>query len=158
MTLSSEIPRVNTPEGGWHGEMPGPFLTACDEALDSDIADLRGTWRAIEVTMNGEPAPENLPIWKHVERIEQAGRRVTITAGHIIHDFLRADGTHENGCHDVMELDLKTPIVVAASFEDGVLVLRPKDLPGVEVRRWLDGDHLMWNYHGAFTMRMERII
>lgn len=158
MTLSSEIPRVHTPEGGWHGAMPGPFLTACDEPLADDVADLRGTWRALEVSVNGEPAPENMPMWKHVERIEQAGRRVTITAGRIIHDFPVADGTHENGCHDVAEMDLKTPIVVAASFEDGVLVLRPKDMPGVEVRRWLDGDHLMWNYSGMFVMKMERII
>ena len=46
--------------------------------------------------------------------------------------------------------------MVAASFEDGVLVLRPQGLPGVEVRRWLDGDELMWRYHTFFTVRMER--
>ena len=157
MTLSSDIPRVNTPPGGWHGEMPGPFLSECDEPLSADAPDLRGTWRPVEIFMNGEPAPETLPLWKHVERIEQAGRRATITAGHVIHDFLVVDGTFENGCHDVFEMDHTTQLVVAASYEDGVMVLRPKDLNGIEVRRQRDGEHLVWKYHTAFTMRMERI-
>ena len=156
MTTSTELPRVHTPEGGWHGEMPGPFLSGCTDPLANGVPDLRGTWKAAEVTMNGGPAPEGLPLWNHVERIEQAGRRVTITAGHIIHDFPAVDGTFENGCHDVMEMDLTTPIVVAASFEDGVLVLRPQGMPGVEVRRWLDGADLMWDYHGVFRMRLSR--
>ncbi|MFM1789858.1 MAG: hypothetical protein RLZZ526_185 [Actinomycetota bacterium] len=157
MRLSSDFPRVNTPPGGWQGEMPGPFLSGCDEPLSPDAPDLRGTWRPIEILMNGEPAPATLPLWKHVERIEQAGRRATITAGHVIHDFLVVDGTFENGCHDVFEMDLTTPLVVAASYEDGVMVLRPKDLNGIEVRRQRDGEHLVWKYHTAFTMRMERI-
>jgi hypothetical protein len=158
MTLTSDIPRVNTPDGGWHGEMPGPFLTACTEPLVDGAPDLRGTWKPIEVLMNGEPAPSNLPLWQHVERIEQAGRRAIVTAGHVIHDFLIVDGTIENGCHDVFEMDLKSELIVAASYEDGVFVLRPKGLDGIEVRRWRDGEFLMWQYHSAFTMKMERII
>ena len=158
MALTSDVPRVNTPAGGWHGEMPGPFLSECNEPLSADAPDLRGTWRPIEVTMNGEPAPKELPLWNHVERIEQAGRRVIVTAGHVIHDFPIVDGTFENGCHDVFEMDLTTPLIVAASYEDGVLVLRPKDLEGIEVRRQRDGEFLLWQYHTAFTMKMERII
>jgi hypothetical protein len=46
---------------------------------------------------------------------------------------------------------------VAASFEDGVLVLRPHGLPDVEVRRWREGDQLIWRYHTVFTARLERI-
>jgi hypothetical protein len=38
------------------------------------------------------------------------------------------------------------------------LVLRPKDLEGIEVRRQRDGEFLLWQYHTAFTMKMERII
>ena len=158
MTSILDIPRVNTPTGGWHGEMPGPFLTAASEPLIAGAPDLRGTWRALEVTVNGERAPENMPMWKHVERIEQAGDRVIVTAGHVIHDFAHVDGTFENGCHDVLEMDLKTPMVVSASYEDGVLVLRPQGIPGIEVKRWRDGEFLMWEYHGAFSMKLERII
>ena len=158
MALTSDIPRVNTPAGGWHGEMPGPFLSECNEPLSADAPDLRGTWRPIEVTMNGEPAPKELPLWNLVKRIEQAGRRVIVTAGHVIHDFPIVDGTFENGCHDVFETVVTTPLIVAASYEDGVLVLRPKDLEGIEVRRQRDGEFLLWQYHTAFTMKMERII
>jgi len=106
--------------------------------------------------MNGERAPEGLPLWGHVERIEQAGWRVIITGGRIIHDFPAVDGSFENGCHDVMEVDLTTSIVVAASFEDGAMVLRPRDLPGVVVRRWLEGETLLWDYNGIFLMRLVR--
>jgi len=73
MTTSVDLPRVNTPPGGWHGEMPGPFLAACTDPPAAGVPDLRGTWRAQEVLMNGERAPEGLPLWGHVERIEQAG-------------------------------------------------------------------------------------
>jgi hypothetical protein len=97
----------------------------------------------------------DIPLWRHVERIEQAGQRVTLTSDGIIHDFPIVDGTFENGCHDVAAADFATPIVVAASYEDGVLVLRPQGMDGVEVRRWRDGEHLMWSYHSAFVMKME---
>ena len=96
-------------------------------------------------------------MWKHIERIEQAGDRVIVTAGHVIHDFAHVDGTFENGCHDVLEMDLKTPMVVAASYEDGVLVLRPQGMPGIEVKRWRDGEQLVWEYSIAFTARLNRI-
>ena len=91
-----------------------------------------------------------------MERIEQAGDRVVITSSGIIHD-MRADGRVEDGVHDVMQSDFTTPIVVAASFEDGVLVLRPDGLPGVEVCRRRDGDDVVWQYHTLFTARLRRV-
>jgi hypothetical protein len=103
---------------------------------------------------DGTPLPDDHPIRAHVERIEQAGARVVVTAGGVIHDMV-ADGTYEHGVNDVMAADFSTPISVAAAFEDGVLVLRPRDLPGVEVRRWREGDHLVWRYHTLFTARLE---
>lgn len=156
MTNVRDIPRINTPAGGWHGSMPGPFLVDCDEGPSPEVPDLRGMWVAAEVTIGGQPADENHPMTQHTERIEQAGRRVTITSGGIIHDFLEADGTFENGCHDVAAMDFVTPLVVAATFENRVLVLRPQGMPGIEVKRWLDGDDLIWDYAGAFTVRLRR--
>ena len=67
------------------------------------------------------------------------------------------DGTYEHGVNDVMASDFTTPISVAAAFEGGALVLRPKGLDGVEVRRQLDGDQLVWQYHVLFTARLERV-
>jgi hypothetical protein len=121
-----------------------------------DAPDLRGTWTVVDAfTDDGDPLPSDHPIHQHVERIEQAGRRVVITSSGIVHDMV-ADGTAENGVDDVMAIDFETPIRVVATFEDGVLVLRPHDQPGVEVRRWREGELLVWRYHTLFTVHMKR--
>ena len=85
---------------------------------------------------------------------EQCGDRVCITSTGIIHD-MRADGTVENGVNDVDPNG--RPISVVCTFEDGVHVLRPVGLPGVEVTRRLDGDQLIWSYGPMFVARLERI-
>lgn len=156
MSSVREIPTAHTPPGGYGTEMPAPVLADCTDPLVAGAPDLRGTWRVIEAESDGATLPDDHPVRSHFERIEQAGNRVVVTGGGVVHDMV-ADGTNENGLDDVMVHDFTTPLVVAASYEDGVLVLRPRDLPGVEVKRWLDGEHLMWSYHTLFTTRMERI-
>lgn len=133
-----EIPVAHTPAGGWRGEMPPPVLDGCDEPLAPGAPDFRGTWQAFEVTVDGQPIADV----SHQERIEQAGNRVVITAGGVVHD-MRADGTLENGVNDVSARGF-APISVAARFEDGALVLRPNDA-FVAVTRHLEGDVLVWN-------------
>lgn len=155
MTSVYDIPTAHTPAGGYGAEMPPPVLAGCAEPLVEGAPDLRGTWRVVDVQANGAQLPQALPIWKHVERIEQAGDRVIVTAGGVVHD-MRADGTYEHGVRDVAAADFKTQIVVAATYEDGVLVLRPQGMPGVEVRRWREGDQLFWRYDTRFTARLER--
>jgi hypothetical protein len=156
MTRVSDIPVAHTPPGGYGDEMPPPVLAGCTDTLADGAPDLRGTWKVVDARTDDGPLATDHPIWQHTERIEQAGDRVVITSSGIVHD-MRADGTHENGVHDVAAVDFTTPIEVAASYEDGVLVLRPKDMPGVEVRRWLEGDTLVWRYHTVFTTRSVRI-
>lgn len=156
MTHVHDIPTAHTPPGGYGTEMPPLILAGCTDPLVEGAPDLRGLWKVVDGESNGQALPTDHPIRAHVERIEQAGDRVVITSSGIIHDMV-ADGTLESGVHDVMAADFTTPIEVAASFEDGVLVLRPKDLPGVEVRRWREADQLVWAYHTMFTARMERI-
>ena len=107
-------------------------------------------------TASGGPLADDHPMRRHVERVEQAGDRVIVTAGGVVHDMV-VDGTFENGVNDVMAVDFTTAISVAASYEDGVLVLRPDGFPGVEVRRWRDGDQLVWQYSTAFIVRMRRV-
>ncbi len=155
MTRARAIPTSFTPAGGWT-EMPPPVLGGCSDPLADDAPDLRGTWKVVDLRDDAGIPDADHPVWGHVERIEQADRRVVITAGGVVHD-LWADGTDEHGVHDVMAADFTTPIVVAGSFEQGVLVLRPRGLPGVEVRRWREGPHLVWRYHSAFTARLERV-
>jgi hypothetical protein len=156
VTAVDDIPIARTPEGGYGAQMPLPVLESCEDPLADGAPDLRGTWRVIAIEHDGEALPADSPMWQYVERIEQAGDRVVITGGGIVHD-MRADGTFDHGVHDVMAADFTTPIVVAAAFEDGALVLRPQGIPGVEVRRWRDGDNLVWRYHVMFTARLARV-
>jgi hypothetical protein len=151
---ADDIPVAHTPPGGWHGEMPPPVLDACTEPLVDGAPDMRGLWRTVAAERDGAPVPAGDRVHDHVQRIEQCGDRVVITAGGIIHD-LRADGTEANGVHDVAEFDFTTEITVVASFEDGVHVLRPVGFP-IEVTRHLEGDHLVWNYLGT-TVTLERV-
>ena len=156
MVAATDIPKAFTPPGGWHGEMPPPILDGCDEPIAPGIPDLRGLWRAVDVTDDaGNALPDDHPVRNYQERIEQAGNRVVVTSSGIIHDMY-ADGTFENGVNDVMQTDFTTRITVAGSFEDGVLVLRPQGFDGIEIRRWLDGETLKWRYHTLFTATLER--
>jgi hypothetical protein len=149
----ADIPVAHTPAGGWSGEFPEPILAGCTDPIVDGAPDMRGMWKVIDVLVDGAPIPEHR-ILGAVQRIEQCGDRVAITAGGIIHD-MRCDGTEEHGVNDVAEFDKQTPITVVATFEDGVHVLRPVGIP-IEVKRWRDGDDLMWQYVG-FTCRLTRL-
>ena len=146
------IPVAFTPAGGWT-LFPPPFLVGCTEPRPVDSPDLDGFWQTYEVRVAGELVADH-PGIGHVSRIEQAGDRVVVTGGGVVHD-MRCDGTLENGVHDVAEFDKATEINVVASFEDGVHVLRPQGMD-IEVRRWRDGDDLVWEYIG-FTAKMRKL-
>ena len=126
------IPVAHTPTGGWSGTFPDPVLTGCTNPIVDGAPDMRGMWQVVEVLVDDEPVPGH-PVIGSLQRIEQAGDRVTITAGGIIHD-MRCDGTEANGVNDVAEFDKQTLITVVATFDDGVYVLRPVGFP-IEVKR-----------------------
>lgn len=155
--LAKEIPVAHTPDGGWHGEMPPAVLTGCTEPLAASAPDLRGVWRATGVEQGGQPVTGH-PLNRHVERIEQCGDRIVITAGHVIHD-MRADGTLEHGVNDVLEMDLSQKIQVAAVFNNGRLDLHPFGIdpgrPPLVTREIVHGE-LIWSY-AAFKVTMQRI-
>ncbi len=145
-----DIDVAYTPTGGWT-TWPAPILGGCDEPRVGGAPDLDGYWRTVEVLIGDEPQPDH-PAVGHVQRIEQRGDRVIVTAGGVIHD-MRCDGTIDHGVHDVAEFDKTTEIHVVATYEDGVHVLRPQGLD-IEVRRHRQGAHLIWDYVG-FTARLE---
>lgn len=151
MPTLDEIPVAHTPPGGWSGDIPAPVLAGCDVPLIDGAPDLRGTWEVVEVLVDGAPVTDH-PALGHVQRIEQAGDRMVVTGGGVIHD-MRCDGTVERGVDDVAEFDKATRINVVASYEDGVHVLRPVGLP-IEVTRARDGDDMIWTYLG-FTARLR---
>ena len=149
-----QIPVAHTPPGGYGKEMPPPVLARCADPLVAGAPELRGLWRAVVVEVDGEPAPRDHPGLRHIERIEQCGDRIVITAGGVVHD-MRCDGTEENGVNDVAEFDFRTPITVVATYENGVHTLRPVGFP-IEVTRHLEGEQLVWKYL-TFTARLERV-
>ncbi len=153
--LSREVPVAKTPPGGIGPGFPPLILANCSEPLADGAPDLRGFWKAVSVTVGGETVTAGHPMLKHVERIEQAGLRLIVISVPVIHDMV-CDGTVENGVNDVAAANLEQAIQVVATFEDGVHVLRPVGMPGVEVTRRLDGDELLWSYAGAFVCRMVR--
>jgi hypothetical protein len=153
VTNVDAIPVAHTPEGGWTGAFPPPVLADCDQPLAVDAPDLRGIWRVVEVVANDVPVADH-PALGHVQRIEQAGDRMVVTGGGVVHD-MRCDGTAEHGVDDVAEFDKQTRINVVATYEDGVHVLRPVGIP-IEVTRRRDGDDIIWTYVG-FEARMRRI-
>jgi hypothetical protein len=158
VTDASSIPVAHTPDGGWHGEMPPPVLAGCKEPLAPGAPDLRGTWKAVAVERDGAALPDH-PLNKHVERVEQCGNRIVVTAQGVIHD-MRADGTLENGVDDVAgPPNFGQRIKVAALFIDGRLDLHPYGVkPGQPalVTREVVAGRLVWNY-GPFKVTLERI-
>jgi hypothetical protein len=152
---ADEIPVAHTPPGGYGDTFPAPVLADCTESLVDGAPDLRGMWKAADVTIGGEPAPPDHRGWHHFQRVEQCGDRIVITGNGVVHD-MRADGTVDNGVHDVLESDHRTPIVVVATYEDGVHVLRPVGLAGIEVRRRRDGAQMVFDYVGGLRMRLDR--
>lgn len=151
---ADDIAVAHTPPGGWT-EMPPPILEGCTEPLVTGAPDLRGMWQVVTVEITGEAAPDH-PAVGHRQRIEQCGDRVVITAEGVVHD-MRADGTERNGVQDVMQTDFTTPVHVVASFEEGVHVLRPVGVPGIEVTRRIEGNQMVWVYGPAFVARLERV-
>jgi hypothetical protein len=151
---ADDIPVAFTPVGGWTQTWPDAILATCTEPLVEGAPDLRGLWKVIEVTDDAGAVLGEHNALGHLQRIEQCGNRLVVTASGVIHD-MRCDGTEANGVHDVAEFDKQTRIDVVASYEDGVHVLRPVGLP-IEVKRWRDGEHAVWKYLG-FTARMELV-
>jgi hypothetical protein len=138
---ADQIPVAHTPPGGFRETFPEPVLARCTEPLIAGAPDLRGLWRTVHAERMDEPVPDDDRIHAYVERIEQCGDRIVDMGGGTISDA-RADGTEENGVHDVSAFDYTTPLTVIATYEDRVFVLRPAGIPGIEVTRRLarDGD------------------
>jgi hypothetical protein len=163
--LAEDIPVAKTPPGGYGQSFPPPVLARCTEPLVAGAPDLRGVWKTLRAERDGQPAPADDYIYTYVERVEQCGNRIVDMGGGTIADA-RADGTFENGVHDVSVWDYTTPIHAVASYEDGVFVLRPVLVPAipftiswVKVTRRLDAEgHMVWTRPDrGMTTTLERI-
>lgn len=126
---------------------PARILGECREPLAAGAAEMRGVWECFEGRMKG-----------HVERVEQAGNRVTITTGGLVHDMF-CDGTLDKGVDDVAGIGGHR-IRVAATWEDGVHKLRPFNKKVVAVTRRVEGSGndavMIWRY-GPSINRLRRL-
>lgn len=141
-TKALEVPKGKS-VGDSRGAWAPPVLTGCDEPLVVGAPDLRGVWQV-----------HKGPIKGHIERIEQAGDRVVITSGALVHDMF-VDGTLSGGVNDVAE-GTGDAISVAARFENGRLNLYPADKGVVAVTRYLEGDEMVWRW-GPWRNRLRRL-
>ena len=149
---AADIPKGNTP-GCSYRHFPLPILAECTEPLVAGAADIRGLWVGVEGDLTG-----------HVERIEQCGRRTVITASGIIHDAGPNSTLGENS-NDTQGAVLFTagerefcPRTSASMvWNDGVLDFHVFGWGPVVVRRYLDGDQLVWEYADGSITQMDRI-
>ena len=139
--LANDIPKAYTP-GCSYTTIPMPILAECTEPLAEGVVDMRGLWLGVSGRVG------------HLERIEQCGNRVVVTAYGIIHDF-RADGTLKNGARDVgMACN---NFQSAIHFNDeGVMVFRLFNLFDTVFREMLD-EQMMFTFVDGIETSTKRI-
>jgi hypothetical protein len=146
--MAAEIPKANTP-GCSYTHFPLPVLAQCTEPLVAGATDIRGLWQAVG--------------GRHVERIEQCGRRVVVTTSGIIHDYGPNSTLGEN-TNDTEGIAFRIgdrafcPRTSASMiWNNGVLDFHVFGWGPVVVRRYLDADQLVWEYANGSVTRMKRI-
>ena len=148
---AAEIPKGNTPGCGY-SHFPLPILAECTEPLVGGAADIRGLWVGVEGKVG------------HVERVEQCGSRTVITSAGLIHDYGPNSTLHPN-TNDTEGSVLFTigdkeycPRTSASKiWHDGVLNFHVFGWGPIVVRRYLDGEQLIWEYADGSVTRMDRI-
>ena len=150
--MAADIPKGNTP-GCAYEQFPLPVLRQCTEPLPPEADDIRGLWRAVEGARTG-----------HVERVEQCGERVVVTAAGIIHDYgpnstggLNTNDTEGMVLFSAGQRDFCPRTSASMIWEDGILNFYVFGWGPRVVRRYMDGDQLIWEYADGSVNRMERL-
>jgi len=149
--MAADIPKGNTPGCGY-AHFPLPILAECTEPLIEGAADIRGLWKGVTGNVG------------HVERVEQCGSRTVITSSGIIHDYGPNSTLHPN-TNDTEGAVLFTigdteycPRTSASKiWNDGILDFHVFGWGPVVVKRYLDGEQLVWEYADGSVTRMDRI-
>lgn len=137
---ADEIPKAYTP-GCSYTQIPMPILASCTEPLAEGVVDMRGLWEGVSGRVG------------HLERIEQCGNRVVVTAYGIIHDF-RLDGTLKNGARDVGAVCNNFHTAIHMD-QDGVMVFRLFDLFDT-VSREMQDDAMVFTFIDGIETRTQR--
>ena len=149
---AADIPKGNTPGCGFD-HFPLPILAECTEALPEEAADIRGLWLGVEGGHVG-----------HVERVEQCGSRVVVTAAGLIHDSgpnstagLTTDDTEGAILFKIGEREYCPRTSAEMIWNEGVLNFHVFGWGPVVVRRYMEGEQLIWEYADGSITRMNRL-
>ena len=150
--LAADIPKGNTPGCGY-AHFPLPILAQCSEPLPEGADDIRGLWLGVEGGHAG-----------HVERVEQCGNRTVVTAAGIIHDYgpnstagLNTDDTEGSVLFTTGAREYCMRTSAAMIWQEKVLNFHAFGWGPVVVKRYMDGDQLVWEYLDGSITRMDRI-
>jgi hypothetical protein len=138
--FANDIPKAYTP-GCRYTSIPMPILAECTEPLAEGVVDMRGLWLGVSGRVG------------HLERIEQCGNRVVVTAHGIIHDF-RTDGSLKNGAQDVGAVCNNFNTAIHFD-EEGVMVFRLFDLFDTVFREMRD-DEMIFTFIDDTEIRTQR--
>ncbi len=149
---AADIPKGNTPGCGYD-HFPLPILAECTEPLAPGAADIRGLWIGVEGAHAG-----------HVERVEQCGRRTVITTEGLIHDSgpnstlgENTNDTEGSVVFTIGDRELCARTSASMVWNGGVLDFHVFGWGPVVVKRYLDGEQLVWEYADGSTTHMDRI-
>ncbi len=149
---AAEIPKGNTP-GCAYTHFPLPVLRECTEPLPDGADDIRGLWIGVRGGHVG-----------HVERVEQCGSRVVVTASGIIHDSgpnstagFTTDDTEGSVLFTIGETEYCPRSSAGMKWNNGILEFRIFGWGPIVVRRYMEGEHLVWEYADGSTTYMDRL-
>jgi hypothetical protein len=150
--MAADIPKGNTP-GCSYSHFPLPVLAGCTEPLPEGAADIRGLWLGVSGGHVG-----------HVERVEQCGSRIVVTAAGIIHDYgpnstsgLNTDDTEGAVFFLIGDREYCPRTSASMIWNEGVLDFHVFGWGPVVVRRYLEDEQLVWEYADGSTTHMDRI-
>ena len=150
--MAADIPKGNTP-GCAYSHFPLPILAECTEPLVAGADDIRGLWQGVNGGHTG-----------HVERIEQCGRRVVVTSSGIIHDYgpnstldENTNDTEGSVLFSIGDTSYCPRTSASMIWNEGVLDFHVFGWGPVVVRRYLDGEQLIWEYADGSITQMDRI-
>ena len=149
--MARDIPKGNTP-GCAYDHFPLPILAQCTEALPEGVVDIRGLWLAVSGKIG------------HVERVEQCGRRTVITTAGIIHDSgpnstagENSNDTEGSALFILGEKEYCSRTSASMTWNNSVLDFHAFGWGPRVVRRYMDGEQLVWEYIDGSTTRMDKI-
>jgi hypothetical protein len=150
-----DIPKGNTPRCGYD-HFPLPILAECTEPLPEGADDIRGLWVGVKGGHKG-----------HVERVEQCGSRVVVTAAGIIHDGgpnanadtigLNSNDTEGSVLFIAGNKEYCGRTSASMTWDNKVLNFNVFGWGPVVVKRYMQGEQLVWEYADGSTTHMDLI-